>query len=123
MQYASGTLYGFTGSALSRLVRSGCVERLAAGVLCVEAKGTPSTLLEDANVGLCAHLLAIQLIQCDCITHRAAGEHTDPLPTSNFFRCAAPLSAHPVKQGQGYLAVAHMLRQRGDQRLKGQILR
>ena len=122
VQYASGTLYGLTRTALTRLVRSGCMERLAGEITCVEAKGTPSTLLEDANIGLCAHLLAIQSVQCDCITHRAAGQHTDPLPTANFFRCAAPLSAHPVKQGEGYLAVARMLQQRGDRRLNLQTL-
>lgn len=116
VHYASGTLYGLSQSALTRIVRTNCVEKLAGDVLCVEAKGTPSTLLEDANVGLCIHLLSIQLVQCDCITHRAAGQHGDPLPTADFFRCASPLSSHPVKRGEGYLAVAQMLRRRADWR-------
>ena len=43
VHYSSGTLYGLSHTALARLVRSGCIERLAGSVLCVEAKGTPST--------------------------------------------------------------------------------
>ena len=92
--YAIGGAYGFNRHALMLLVRSGCMPRL--GVLPCQActrtvRSQPMHTHEDANVGVCMHILGARLLQCEAF-HLLA-------PLKTYFS-QTPLSSWPPNPAQ-----------------------
>ena len=69
VKYALGGTYGFSHAAIERIVRTDCMMRVGK-IKCHSCKRNVGTYgmhhHEDANVGLCAFLNRIKLIQCEC---------------------------------------------------------
>ena len=93
VRYPAGMLYGLSRAALRRLIAGRCIERVATTVTCTGP--WPSPLLEDAALGMCLHLHAVPLVQCDCFG-------TNFHRPSEVFRCGRPMSVHPVKNATNY---------------------
>ena len=68
----NGMLLGLSSAALSTLVTSGCIERIARTQSCTQDTRRPvsSPIREDTSLGLCLYLSQITVVHLPCMYHK-----------------------------------------------------
>ena len=72
VNFATGSLFGFSRSALEALVGSGCMRRVSEVRCEVPCRRSRLQQCEDAVVGLCMHLLQVPFVDTSCIVTGSA---------------------------------------------------
>ena len=102
--YAQGGAWGISRSTAQAIIDTACINRVGTLAISRSISRRPDVhMFEDANLGLCAHLVRAPLIHCGgfqmYFNSKKQSLHDDT-PEARLAR--HPITLHPIKDGKRY---------------------